>query len=131
MLMHSKRCKISEEEFSIFDFLFIYIYIFHSLGTIVVPSICTNIPNFVASFINVFCIYQKSIFNHSLRFFLNVEYIYEYIYTDRHRERETHKFDNLIVECKKTFIFRNAKIYFRVRSDSKIVIKILPSSRNM
>lgn len=49
------------------------------------------------------------------------EYIYEYI----DREKETHKFDNLSSrQCKKTFIFRNIKIYFRVRFDC--IIKILP-----
>lgn len=113
------------EEFSIFDFLFIYIYIFYSFGTIVGTIINTH------KYFQFRCIFHKCLLHLSKidiqpfsSIFLN---IYEYI----DRERETHKFDNLSSrQCKKTFIFRNIKIYFRVRFDSKIVLlKFFPVAK--
>lgn len=87
--MHSKRCKISEEEFSIFDFLFIYIYISF------VGYNCRTID--MHKYSQFRCIFHKCLLHLSKidiqpfsSIFLNVEYIYEYIYIQTDTEKERH-----------------------------------------
>lgn len=122
--MHSKRCRMIRGRIFNIRFSFhIYIYI------LFVRYNCRIINTH--KYFQFRCIFHKCLLHLSKidiqpfsSIFLN---IYEYI----DRERETHKFDNLSSrQCKKTFIFRNIKIYFRVRFDSKIVLlKFFPVAK--